>query len=176
MHNIGWKVQFFNSADVSMLVHGCGVSQYPQFYDRIKKISNVTTSICGNLYRWKGSPIFAITIDYCIIQISWNICYGFNKWHSNYKILANLGSMMDESKEKIPKQCRIDDTRFKSLETLGVNLFTRHPKNLNHVHKYSNDLLSVIIILGKNVHGGEPDFYDGENMNDIGKRAHVLKH
>ena len=37
MHNIGWKVQFFNSADVSMLVHGCGVSQYPQFYDTIKK-------------------------------------------------------------------------------------------------------------------------------------------
>ena len=36
MHNLGWKVQFFKSADVMMLGHGCGVSRYPQFYDRIK--------------------------------------------------------------------------------------------------------------------------------------------
>ena len=35
MHNLGWKAQLFNSADVSMLVRSCGVSQYPQFYDRI---------------------------------------------------------------------------------------------------------------------------------------------
>ena len=33
--NIGWKAPFFKSADVLMLGHGCGVSQYPQFYDRI---------------------------------------------------------------------------------------------------------------------------------------------
>ena len=29
MHKLGWKEQFFKSADVSMLGHGCGVSQYP---------------------------------------------------------------------------------------------------------------------------------------------------
>ena len=52
MHNIGWKAEFFKSSDVSMLVHGCGVSQYPQFYDTIKNyISNVTMSICGNIFR-----------------------------------------------------------------------------------------------------------------------------
>ena len=34
----------------------------------------------------------------------------------------------------------------------------------------------MIIILGTYVNGGETVFYDGENMNDIGKRAHVLKH
>ena len=49
-------------------------------------------------------------------------------------------------------------------------------KNLNHVHKESKDLLSVIIILGTDVNGGETVFYDGENMNDIGKRVHVLNH
>ena len=38
MHKLGWKAQFFKSAGVSILVHGCGVSQYPQFYDRIKNI------------------------------------------------------------------------------------------------------------------------------------------
>ena len=31
-------------------------------------------------------------------------------------------------------------------------------------------------MLGNNVNGGEIVFNDGENMNDIGKRAHVLKH
>ena len=62
------------------------------------------------------------------------------------------------------------------MATIGGNLFTIHPKNLNRVHKDSNNLLSVITILGKNVHGGEKVFYDGENINDIGKRAHVLKH
>ena len=35
MHRLGWKARFFNSAGVLMLGPGCGVSQYPQFYDRI---------------------------------------------------------------------------------------------------------------------------------------------
>ena len=65
-----------------------------------------------------------------------------------------LGSMVDKSKDKIPKQCRIGDTYFTSLATIGGNLFTRHPKNLNCVHKESNNLMSVIIILVTNVHGG----------------------
>ena len=34
----------------------------------------------------------------------------------------------------------------------------------------------MIIILGTYDNGGEIVFYDGENMNDIGKIAHVLKH
>ena len=48
-HKLGWKAQLLNSDDVSMLDPGCGVSQYPPFYDRIKKY-NVTTSICGKLF------------------------------------------------------------------------------------------------------------------------------
>ena len=62
------------------------------------------------------------------------------------------------------------------MATIGGNLFTRHPNNINHVHKEINYFLSVIIILETDVHGGESVFYDGEKMNDIGKRAHVLKH
>ena len=38
IHKLGWKAQFFNSNDVSVLGNGCGVSQYPQFYDRFKNI------------------------------------------------------------------------------------------------------------------------------------------
>ena len=38
MHKLGWKEKYFKSTDVSMLVHGFGVSKYPQFYDTIKNI------------------------------------------------------------------------------------------------------------------------------------------
>ena len=34
----------------------------------------------------------------------------------------------------------------------------------------------MIIILGTYVNGVKTVFYDGDNMNDIGKRAHVLKY
>ena len=87
-----------------------------------------------------------------------------------------LGSMMDKAKEKIPKQFKIGDTCFTSLATIGVDLFTRHPKNCNHAQKYSKDLMSVIIILGTNFHGGKKIYYYEEKMNNIEKIAHVLKH
>ena len=69
-----------------------------------------------------------------------------------------LGSTMEKSKEMIPKYCRINDTCFMSLATIGGNLYKRHANNLNHVHKYSKDILSVIIILGTDVNGGEAVF------------------
>ena len=74
------------------------------------------------------------------------------------KYWQNLGSTMDKAKDMIPKECRIGDTCFTSLATVGGNLYTRHPKNLNHVHKDSKYLLLVIIILGTDVHGGEKFF------------------
>ena len=83
---------------------------------------------------------------------------------------------MDKTKEKIPKQCIICNTCFMSLATIGDNLFTRHLNNNNHVQKDSNDLLSVIIILGTHIHGDETSIYDDENMNDIGKIVHFMKH
>ena len=74
------------------------------------------------------------------------------------KYWQNLGIFMNTAKEKIPKQCRIGDTCFTSLTTIVENLFIRYPKNINHVHKDINDLLSVIIILGTNIYGGETVF------------------
>ena len=65
---------------------------------------------------------------------------------------------MDTAKENIPKQFRIPDTWFMSLETVGGYLFTRHSNNPNHVHKHSNNILSVIIILGTDFYGGKTGF------------------
>ena len=92
------------------------------------------------------------------------------------KYWQNLVSTMDKAKDIIPKECRIGDKCFTSFATTGGNLYTMHANNLNDLHKDSKDLLSVIIILGTDVNGDETVFNDGENMNDIGKGAHVLKH
>ena len=90
---------------------------------------------------WKGSPIFVRKLDSYISNISWNIYYGVNKWHAKYKILAELGKILDTAKEKIPKQCRIGDTCFTSLAATEGILHTRHKNNLNLVHKEVNDIL-----------------------------------
>ena len=55
-------------------------------------------------------------------------------------------------------------------------LYSNHPKNMNHVHKDSKDLVSVIINLGGNISGGGTVFYDGVKTSDLGSRAYVLKH
>ena len=47
MHKLGRKALLFKSADVSMFGHGFGVSQYPQFYDRIKNIK------CCHVHMWE---------------------------------------------------------------------------------------------------------------------------
>ena len=92
------------------------------------------------------------------------------------KYSQNLGSIMDKEKQKISKEYRIGDTCFTSFATIGVNLYTRHPNNLNNVNRDSNDLVSVIIFLGTYVNCGKKGFNDGDNMNDNGKIAHVLQH
>ena len=92
------------------------------------------------------------------------------------KYQENLESIMDKAKQMIPKECIIGDTCFTSMANIVGNLYTRHAKNLNHVQKDIKDIPLVIIILETDVNGGETVFYDGESMNDIGKRAHVLKH
>ena len=58
MHKLGWKAQFFKSADVSMLVHGCVVSQYPQFYVTIKKIK------CYHVHMWEAIHVKRVT-NFC---------------------------------------------------------------------------------------------------------------
>ena len=66
------------------------------------------------------------------------MCYGFKP---TIKYSQNLETLLDKAKEKIPKQSRIGDTCFILLGTIRGNLFTRHPKDLNNLHKNSNDIL-----------------------------------
>ena len=107
------------------------------FMTELKK-SNDTTTICGNLFRRKGSPIFARKLDSCVRKMGSNICYGVNKWHAEYNLFAKFGRIWDTTEDKINEQCRIGDTCFISLATIGGNLYTRHPKLLI---MYTNTLM-----------------------------------
>ena len=62
------------------------------------------------------------------------------------------------------------------MDVIDGKFFSNTLKNLNHVHKDSKYLVSVIITLGENISGGEAMFYDRVKTSDLGSRAHVLKH
>ena len=83
---------------------------------------------------------------------------------------------MDKAKDNITKECRIGGTCFTSLATIVGDLFKIYPKDINNVHRDSNNLLTAIIIFGTDVNGGKTLFMMEIKMNNIGKRAHVLKH
>ena len=79
------------------------------------------------------------------------------------------------AKEILPSTCRIGGTFFASMAVIGGKLYRNHPNNMNHVHKDTKDLVSVIITLGKNISWGNTVFYDGVKTFDFGSRAHILK-
>ena len=62
------------------------------------------------------------------------------------------------------------------MAVIGGRLFSNHPQNLNHVHKDSKYLVSVIKTLGNNISGGDTVFYDWVKTSDLGSRDHVLKY
>ena len=62
-----------------------------------------------------------------------------------------------------------------SIAVIGGKLYINKPKNMNHVHKSSKDLVFVMINLGTNISGGDTLFYGRVKQKDFGKRAHVLK-
>ena len=49
-------------------------------------------------------------------------------------------------------------------------------QEINHVHKDTNDLLSIIITLGTNIRRGKTVFYEEVKLSDLGDIAYVEKH
>ena len=112
IHKICWKAEYFKSADVSMLDHGCGVSQYPQFYDTIKKNQKLPRPYVGSYSGDKGHGILQ---QPCIIALA--------KWVEIFIVVSmsemstirywqNLGRIMNQAKAMIPLECRIGDSCF----------------------------------------------------------------
>ena len=49
---------------------------------------------------------------------------------------------------------------FTSIVVIGGKIYSNNPKNMNNVHKDSNELVSVIINMVTNVRGGDKLLYD----------------
>ena len=60
------------------------------------------------------------------------------------------------------------------MAVIGGQMYQNHARNLNHIHKDTKYLVSVIITLGKNITGGDTVFYDGMKPCDVGNRSHIL--
>ena len=80
------------------------------------------------------------------------------------------------AKEILQSTCRIGETVFTFMPVICDKLYSNHPKNLNNVHKDAKDLVSVIIIEGKYISGGDTVFYDRLETSDLGSRVYILKH
>ena len=64
-------------------------------------------------------------------------------------ILVNFERKNVDWKEILPSTCRIGEKKFTIMAVIGGKLYRNHSKNMNHVHKETKDLDSVIITLGK---------------------------
>ena len=119
-----------------MLVHGCGFSLYPQFYDtNNNKIQMLPLPYVGSYLSEKGRQFFHKPRILALAKsVEKFILFSISDMPT-IKYWQNLGMTTDKAKEMIPKECRIGDTCFTSLANIGGNLYTRHAKNLNHVHK-----------------------------------------
>ena len=74
---------------------------------------------------------------------------------------ATLKEKLDMAKTILPSTCRIGETIFTSMYLICGKLYRNHPENINHIHKDTKELVSVIITLGKYISGGDTVFYDG---------------
>ena len=108
---------------------------------------------------------------------SQNICLG-NYWKRvTKKYWSTLKQKPTISNEILPSKFGIGrGGGVTSMYLISGKLISNNPKNMNHKHKDSKDLFSVIITQGKYKRGGENVFYDGVKISGLGSRARVLKH
>ena len=118
IHKLGWKAPLFKLGDVLMLGHGCGVSQYTQFYDRIKYRYQMSPRLYVGSYSGKNGHQFLQ--EPWILALSKSVKTFIMVSISDMPTVQywkNLGIKLDKAKDKIPKQFRIGDTCFMSLAT-----------------------------------------------------------
>ena len=98
---------------------------------------------------------------------------GDSKEKNSNQYWSHLKLKMAKANEILPSTCRIGKNIFTSMAVIGGRMYRNHPKNLNHMHKDTHDLVSVIITLGKDIIGGDTVLYDGVKTCDFGNRSHI---
>ena len=87
---------------------------------------------------------------------------------------SNLKEKLRRQKESYHQHVELGKL-FTSMASTGSKFFIDHNKNMNHGHKDSKSLVSVIITMGNNIRGGYIVFYAGVKTFVLGSRAHVFK-
>ena len=62
------------------------------------------------------------------------------------------------------------------MDIIGGKLYSNHPKNMNHIHKYAKYLVSIIITVVKDISGWGTVLYYVVKTSDLGSRAYILKY
>ena len=166
-----------------MLGYWFGVSQYPQFYAKdLDMYQLLPRPYIGSFDGFPGDKLILkmgvrlgkSSRNVCL-WVYWNQDNNWWYWKSNKNsILENFERKIEKAKKILLSTCRIGGDIFTFMAVIGGRLFSDNHKNLNHVHKDSKYLDSVIITLGKYISGGDTVFYDGVKSSDLGSRAHVL--
>ena len=78
-------------------------------------------------------------------------------------------------KEKISSKFRIGKTCFTSVAVIGDKLFSNNPKNMNHVHKNTQDF-ACYNNYGDYYKSRDTVFYEGVKTYDLESIAHALEH
>ena len=183
LHDCGWKNSSHKYADVAMLGYGCGVSTYPQFYDKDLKtfhmlprpyIRSFDGHCSDQVFKKEWVLDLANRAETFVLEsIESRIMSGDSKGKNSTQYWSHLKLKLEKANEILPSTCRIGKTIFTSMAVIGGILYRNHPKNLNNMHKDVKDLVSVIRTLGKDIIGGDTVFYYGVKTCDFGNRSHI---
>ena len=167
-----------------MLGYGYGVSTYPQFYDKDLKSFHMLPrpyirSFDGQCSDQVLKKEWVLDLanraeTFLLGSIESTIMSDDSKEKNSNQYWSDLKLKLVKANDILPLTCRIGKTVFTSMAAIGGKLYHNHPKNLNHMHKDTKDLVSVIITLGKNIIGGDTVLYDGVWVLNLSKRAEIF--
>ena len=139
-----------------MIGYGCGVSQYPQFYVKDLDmyqilprpyIGSFGVFLGDNLIEKIGVRIGKSSRNIFLEFIETRITIDDIEKGIRSQYWTNLKENLRRQKKYYHQHAELGKL-FSSMDVIVGRLLSNHHKNLNHVHKDSNDLVSVIITLG----------------------------
>ena len=92
LHDTGWKKSYHASAGVSMLVYGCGVSMYPQFFVEDLDIYQMLPN--PYLISFDGGPGYKVLKQKWVLDLA-------NRAETCFWECIESRIMSDDSREKI---------------------------------------------------------------------------
>ena len=121
-----------------MLCYGCGVSMYPQFFDKDSKtfqmlprpyIRSFDGQCSDQVLKQKWVLDLANRAEtYVLKSIESRIMSDDSREIFLTQYWSNLKLKLKKAKEILPSTCRIGETIFASMAVIGGKLYRNHPK------------------------------------------------